>query len=413
MLQGAILFLAFFFFFSGCSTKMTVQSPSLPPFIEPLYFLDEYLSGIPLEEKITEKIGKVEVIEEKKEGEKFKKEEVSHLTPAPIPIEPAKIPLSLPDITISNLFLKQKRHLVATLTNIGTAPFPMENGELILHVDGRLEKRYELKSLSDRTLLQPQQSIVLPTPFFIFGKHEVEARLNTSPDLRELDKENNKFKKILEGLPIGPDIVIKDFDLTEDLELSIILSNAGEVDLRKGVIFRVQIHLNDRKISDFEHFISEELKAYSKNLYTLSPPYRVSIKGISKIKVSIAPKLRPDDIRMENNLLERRFIIFPFQIGAQGREQFSFFVPIFPLKDEEFSEKIKMEVRWEGADTPLKLSFGEPEKIKGFPDVFGKSPLKIELPFLTGEVQQERLWKISVTNPFESRVEGHLIIQHP
>jgi hypothetical protein len=30
---------------------------------------------------------------------------------------------------------------------------------------------------------------------------------------------------------------------------------------------------------------------------------------------------------MENNVLERRFIIFPFQIGGQGKEQFSFFVP--------------------------------------------------------------------------------------
>jgi len=393
---------------------MTVQPLSPPVSAEFIYYLDEYLSGIPLEEKITEKVEKAEVKEEgKKEEEKIKKEELSHLTPAPIPTEPAKEPLSLPDITISNLFLIQKRHLIATLTNIGTAPFPMESGGLILHVDGRFEKQYELKSLSDMALLQPQQSIVLSTPFSIFGKHEVEVRLNTSPDLRELDKKNNQFKKILEGLPIGPDIMIKDFDLTEDLELSIILSNAGEVDLRKGVIFRVQIHLNDRKISDFEHFISEELKAYSKNLYTLSPPYRVSLKGISKIKVSIAPKLRPDDIRMENNVLERRFIIFPFQIGAQGREQFSFFVPIFPLKDEAFSEKIKMEVRWEGADTSLKLSFGEPENVKDFPYVSGKSPLKIELPFFTGASQQERLWKISVTNPFESRVEGHLIIQHP
>jgi hypothetical protein len=396
---------------------MTVQPLSPLPSAELIDYMDEYLSGMPLEEKIAEKVEKVEKVEikkeERKEEEKIKKEEVSHLASVPITTEPAKEPLRLPDITVSNLFLIQKRNLATTLTNVGTAPFPMESGELSLLVDGRLEKRYELKNLSDKPLLQPQQSIVLLTHYPLFGKHEVEARVNTSLDLSELDKENNHLRKILEGLPIGPDVVIKDFDLTEDLELSIILSNAGEADLRKGVIFRVRIYLNDQKISDFEHFIPEELKAYSKNLYTLSPPYRVSLKGISKVKVSISPKLRPDDIRMENNVLERRFVIFPFQIGAQGREQFSFFTPFFPPKDEELSEKIKLEVRWEGSSTPLKLSFGESENVKGFPDVSGKSPLKIELPFSTGEGQQERLWKISVTNPYESRVEGHLIVQHP
>jgi hypothetical protein len=396
---------------------MKVQPLPPPPYIEPVYYLDEYLSGIPVEEKIPEKVEKAEIVEikeeEKKEEEKIKKEEVSHLSPVPLPTRPIVEPLALPDITVSNLFLKKKRNLVATLTNIGTAPFPMESGELSLYVDGRLEKRYDLKNLSDKTLLPPQQSIVLPTPFSIFGKHEVEARVNTSPDVKELDKENNLFKKLLEGLPMGPDIVINDFDLTEDMELSIILSNAGEADLRRGVIFRVQIFLNDRRISDFEHFIPEELKAYSKNLYTLAPPYRVGLKGVSKIKVSITPKLRPDDIRLENNIFERRFIIFPFQLGSQGREQFSFFVPFHPPKDEELSEKIKLEVRWEGMDTPLKLSFGESANVKDPPDVSGKSPLKVELPFSTGETPKERLWKISVTNPVESRVEGYLIIQHP
>lgn len=420
MARGAILFLAIFFFLSGCSTRMTVQFPS-PPFSEEfIYYLDEYLSGIPLEEKITDKLEKAELREEKKEEEtikkeeeKNKKEEVSHLAPIPIPPEPSKEPLSLPDITVSNLFLKQKRTLVAILTNIGTAPFPMESGELSLLVDGRLKQKFKLKSLSDETLLQPQQSIALTTPFSLFGRHEVEARVHTLLDARELNQENNQLKKVLEGLPIGPDIVIKDFDLTEDLELNIILSNEGEADLRKGVIFRVQIYLNDRKISDFEHFISEGLKAHSKNLYTLSPPYRVSVKGVSKVRVSIAPKLRPDDIRIENNILERRYIIFPFQIGAQGREQFSFFIPLFPLREGEPIEKLKLEMRWETSDTPLKISLGEMENAMAFQDISGKSPLKIELPFQKREAQQGRLWKISVTNPHESRVEGHLIIQHP
>ena len=410
MPKGAILFFAFLLFLSGCSTRMTVQPPSPLPSIEPLYYPDDFFSGIPVEEKVEEKVEKVE---KTKEEEKTPKQEVSHLAPVPAPAEPIKELFNLPDIVVSALFLKQKRSLVATLTNIGTAPFPMEGGGLSLYIDGRLEKYYKWRGLSDQTLLQPRESITLATPFSIYGRHEVEARVDTSAELRELDKENNELKKILEGLPIGPDIVIRDFDLTEDLELSIILSNTGEADLRKGAISRIRIYLNDRKVSDFDHFISEELQAHSGNFYTLSPPYRVSIKGISKVRVSVAPKLRPDDIRMENNILERRFIIFPFQIGAQGREQFSFFVPSIPLKDEEPSEKIKLEARWEGAGTPLKLSFGEWENAGDFPDVSGKSPIKIELPIPAGETQRERLWKISVTNPMESRVEGHLIIQHP
>src|SRR4030042_5441042 len=234
---------------------MTIQPTSPLPSVDPLYYPDEYFSGIPVKEKVEEK------------GEKAEKHEVSHLTPAPMSAEVPKGSLSLPDITVSNLFLKQKRRLFATLTNIGTAPFPMESGGLSLFVDGRLEKSYALKSLSDHGLLKPQESIILSTPFSLFGRHKVEAKVDTPVELRELDKENNQLKKILEGLPIGPDIVIKDFHLKEDLDLSIILSNNGEADLRKGVTFRIRIYLNDRKISDFEHFILEELKANSGNLY--------------------------------------------------------------------------------------------------------------------------------------------------
>ncbi len=410
MSKGAILFFAFFLFLSGCSTRMTVQPPSPLPSIEPLTYPDEYFSGIPVEEKVTEIVEKVE---RKEEEEKTKKHEVVHLTAVPMPAEPPKESLSLPDITVSHLFLKQKRGLIATLTNIGSAPFPMDSGSLSLFVDGRLEKSYALKSLSDQVLLQPQESISLSTPFTLFGRHEVEARVDTPVELRELDKENNQLKKILEGLPIGPDIVIRDFHLTEDLELSIMLSNTGEADLRKGVTFRVRIYLNDRKISDFDHFISEELKAHSGNLYLLSPPYRISIKGISRVRVSLTPKLRSDDIRLENNTLERRFIIFPFQIGAQGREQFSFFVPSPPWRGEEPSEKIKLEARWEGSGAPLKLSFGGSDDARNLPDVSGKSPLKVEWPMPAGETQRESHWRVSVTNPIENRVEGHLIIQHP
>ncbi|MBM4276834.1 MAG: hypothetical protein FJ130_02995 [Deltaproteobacteria bacterium] len=420
MSKGAILFLAFSLFLSGCSPRMTVQPASSLPSIEPLYHPDEYFSGIPVEEEvaeIAEKVQKkVEEGAEEKVEEKIEKEEkqvVSHLAAPPMPAEPPKETLSLPDITVANLFLKQKRRLFATLTNIGTAPFSMESGGLSLFVDGRLEKRYALNSLSDYGHLNPQESITLSTPFSLFGRHEVEVRVDTPVEQRELNKENNRLKKILEGLPIGPDIVIRDFDLTEDLELSIILSNNGEADLRKGVTFRIRIYLNDRKISDFEHFIFEDLKAHSGNLYTLSPPYRVSVKGISRVRVSLAPKLRSDDIRMENNILERKFIIFPFQIGAQGREQFSFFVSSPLLRGEESSEKIKMELRWEGSSAPLKFSFGGSEDGRPLLDISGMSPLKVEWPIPAGETQRESHWRVSVTNPIENRVEGHLIIQHP
>ncbi len=414
MAKLAILFFAFLLFLFGCSTKMAINPPSPPPSIDMIYFSDEYLSGIPIEEKMIEKVEKVEIKEEKKVEEKLEeKQEESRIPVASLTQERTREPLSLPDITVSDLFLKHKRNLVATLTNIGSAPFPMESGELSLFVDGRLQKRYSLKELSDQIFLQPQQSISITTPFKLSGRHAVEARVDTSMELRELDKENNQFRRILEGLPIGPDIVIRDFHLTEDLELSILLANTGEVDLRKGVILRVRIYLNDRKISDFDHFVAEELKAHSGNFYMLSPPYRVSIRGISKVRVTLTPKLRSDDVRIENNTMERRFIIFPFQIGPQGKEQFSFFVTSSPKRDEDHPEKIKFEARWEESDIPLKLSFGGPNDARNLPDISGKSPLKVEWSIPNSESQQESHWRVSVTNSIENRVVGHLIIQHP
>ncbi len=434
MQKRAILLFAFILFISGCSTRIAVQPPSLPSPIESPYYLDEYFSGLPLEEKKAEggETGKTEVRGEIKEEikeeakeetreekerikgeEEARKVEVSHLAPGPFPAEPPKESFNLPDIAVSHLFLKQKRKLFATLTNIGTAPFPMESGGLSLSVDGRLEKRYALKSLTEQGHLNPQESVTLPIPFSLFSRREVEVRVDIPEELKELNKENNFLKKVLEGFPVGPDIVIKDFDLTEDLELMIVLSNVGEADLRKGVTFRIRIHLNDRKISEFEHFISEEIKAYSKNRYILLPPYGVILRGISRVRVSVAPKLRSDDIRMENNVLERRIIIFPFQMGGQGKEQFSFFVPSLPLREEESPEKIKMEVRWEEAIHPLKFSFTGAEADKPLLDISGTSPVKVEWPILTGGPQRESHWRVSLINPSEKRVEGHLIIQHP
>lgn len=369
--------------------------------------MDDTLSEIPVEKS------------EGREVEKAEKGEVIQLTSIPSVLEAPREPLKplelleLPDIAVTHLFLHKKRRLVATLTNVGTRPFPMESGNIDLFVDGRFDKSYNLKELSNQPFIHPQESVNLTTPLTLYGRHEVEARVDTGTEMKEVTKENNQLKKILEGLPIGPDIAIKDLSLTEDMELNIILSNTGEVDLRKGVIFRCRIFMNDRKISEFDHFTSEVLKAHSASPYILEPPYRVTIKGIFRVKVSISPKLQSDDIRLENNILERRFIIFPFQIGARGKEEFSFSIPSPQPKHEEPLERMRVEVRWEGAGTPLNLSFMGSVGIKEFPNISGKSPLKVELPIAIEDAQRESLCRVSVTNPVGKRVEGHIIIQHP
>jgi hypothetical protein len=59
------------------------------------------------------------------------------------------------------------------------------------------------------------------------------------------------------------------------------------------------------------------------------------------------------------------------------------------------------------------LSFKGPEHIESVPTFSGKSPLKVEFPIHSEETRKERLWRISVINLIEKKVEGHLIIQHP
>lgn len=406
-----------------------VQPISPPTHEAPLSFLDEYLSASAPEEKSegsTEERGdkKIEEQEAKKEEEKKEekaklegeqvmiKEEVS-LAMIPKPPEPLPERLSLPDLAVKDLSLKKKRQLLATVANVGTIPFQMDHVVLNLSVDGRLEGRYPWELLSSKKELHPQESIHLSLPFSIIGRREVEIRVEPPAGRIELDRTNNQFKKILDGLPLGPDLTIKDFSLTEDLELMILLCNEGEIDLRKGVTLRVRIYLNDRKVSDFEHYVSEELRARSQTIYTLNPPYRIQLKGSSRVRVSLTPKLRQDDIFLENNALERRFIIFPFQLGGQGREQFSFIIARPSPKEENLSELVKMELRWEMATSPLQLSFRESEGMKDPLYFTGKSPLKVEWPLPPFEIQRESHWMVSVNNLFENRVEGHLIIQHP
>ncbi len=424
MPKGAILFLACFVFFIGCSTQKTVQPISSLTYEAPVYLVDEYLSGLPPEKRVDERSekggedqkGEEEERKEEKtkieEGKVTKEEKPSLPTPL-LPPEPLQERIGLYDLAVTDLYLKKKRQLVATLVNVGEVPFQMDGLVLNLFVDRRLEGRYLWETLSNKKELQPQESIHLSLPYSIIGQREVEIRVDPPGERIELNQENNQFKKSLEGFPLGPDIAVKDFSLTEDLELMILLCNEGEVDLRRGGTFRVRIYLNDRKISDFEHYVSEDLKAHSKTIYVLIPPYRIPLKGSSRVRVSLMPKLRQDDIFLENNALERRFIIFPFQLGGQGREQFSFLIPRPPSRREAMSESIKMELRWEKATAPLQLSFRESEGSKDPPYFTGKSPLKVEYPFPTFEPQGESIWMVSVTNLFDNRVEGHLIIQHP
>ena len=423
MLKGAICFFAFSIFLFGCTTKMT--HPPLPPppphpsATLPDIFLSEGESQLMERSEVGPDVDKKEKkVGEKESNDSFAKDlgkEVALLTPPPAPPR-SEIPEAsflLPDLTITNLFLNPKKRLAVTLANIGNSPLPMGLGNLKIFMDGKLKGSYRLDSLSDQPFLQPKENVTLTTSLTVRGRREVQAHIETSHEMRGLSKENNYLERVLEGLPIRPEVVIKDLDLTEDLELCIILSNEGEVDLRRGVTFRIRVFVNGLKISEFDHFTSEVLKANFGNRYTIDPPYRVGISGTSKVKVSISPKLPSDDIRLEKNILERTFIIFPLRMTPQEKQEFSFSVPYPRLKDDGQSEKVKAEVRWEGGSSSLMLSFKGPEHIKSVPTFSGKSPLKVEFPIHSEETRKERLWRISVINLIEKKVEGHLIIQHP
>jgi archaellum component FlaG (FlaF/FlaG flagellin family) len=319
----------------------------------------------------------------------------------------------LPDLTVTHLFLNPRRKLVVTIANIGDSPVPLLAGNLKILVDGSLKGSYTLGSLTDQSFLLAKRSLALTTPLTIIGRHEIDAHVTLPPEVKESNEENNRLVKILDGPPIGPDIVVSDLDLTEDLELVIILANGGELDLRKGVTVRIRIFVNGRKISDFEHFISEPLKARFGNQHLIEPPHRVTLAGISKVRVSISPKSASDDVRLENNVLERAFVIFPFKIGPQGGEEFSFSFYTTRPWGEGQTEKVKAEARWEGGASSLTLSFKKSGTIKGAPSLSGRSPLKVEFPISFEESHKENVWSIIVTNPLEKKVEGHLIIQHP
>jgi hypothetical protein len=264
-------------------------------------------------------------------------------------------------------FLNPQRKLAVTIANIGDSPLSLPGGNLKILVDGSLKGSYTLGSLSDQSVLPTTGSLTLITPLTIIGRHEIDAHVTLPPEAKESNEENNSLMKILDGPPIGPDIVVSDLDLTEDFELVILLANAGELDLRKGVTVRIRIFVNGRKISEFEHFVSEPLKAKFGNQHLIDPPNRVTLAGISKVKVFISPKSPSDDARLENNLLERAFVIFPFKIGPQGREEFSFSFYTTRPWGEGQTDRVKAEARWEGEASSLRLSFKKSELYWGPP----------------------------------------------
>jgi len=403
MKKRAITLFASSILLFGCSSKMIHPTPISQPPDEPPPSSYELAIPDPLwiEEK-AESIKRQEI-----EPVADSQEKMASTSGPPVP---SKL---FPDVTLTNLSLNPKGRLVVAFANIGDSPLPMGAGNLKIFIDGQLKGIYPLNTLSDQPFLQPKGDLTFTTPFTIVGRHDIDAHLDINPEAIESNQENNQLKKTLEGPPIGPDIVVKDLELTEDLELSVILSNAGEIDLRKGVTFHIRIFVNDWKVSEFDHFTSEALRANFGNSYAIDPPYRVGISGFSKVKISLSPRLPSDDIRLENNVLERTFIIFPFKIGPQAKEEFSFSIsPFRPLVDSQ-TGKVKIEMRWEGGGSPLTLSFSGTGQIKSFPAISGKGPLKVEFRITSEELQKGSLWRIMVANHIGKRVEGQLIIQHP
>lgn len=316
------------------------------------------------------------------------------------------------DLAITNLFLNQKK-LSVTLTNLKDSSIPLAEGSLKIAVDGTLKENYPLIGLSDQFSLPARGSLTLVTPLTLVGRHEVSAYVEFVNEERGSDKKGNGIRKILEGPPVGPDVVVKNLDLTEDLELMIILSNAGEVDLHKGAIFQIQIFVNGQKNSEFDHFISNVLRSNFGNRYAVTPPYRVGIIGISNVKVSISPEFPSDDICSENNSFEKTFIIFPFKIAPKDGEEFTFSIsPPSGLRKDR-AEKLKAEARWEGAGTTLMISFKLPGGAKEGVTLSGRSPLKAEIPITFEEIQKEEACSVLLTNPAGKKIGGYLIIQPP
>jgi hypothetical protein len=449
MFKGVILFFTLSILFLGCTSKTISPLPSPPPPPPKEMPSEPPLKDTPQVEKEIEQKEISEVIPDDGQKEKLGEEEkpvakkipeeadaedftkgltkdeaidvtkdVVQLPPPPelpteLPIVEAPEEPPLPDLAITGLLLNSKKRVLVTMSNIGNSPLPMELGNLKIFVEGKIKESCRLDRLFDQSFLQPNENMTFTSFFTLRGRREVQAYVETSQEMRELNIENNHLESVLEGLPNGPDIIVQDLDLSEDFNLYMILSNAGEVDLRKGVPFRIRVFVNGLKTSDFDHYIPGGLKANFGNCYTIDPPHRIGIVGTAKVKVSISPKLHSDDVYLGNNTLERTFAIFPFQMIPQGIQEFSFFVPSPPVKEDVQTEKIKAEVRWEGEESSFLISFHGKEQVNSFQPILEHSPLKVEFPIHLEGVKSESQWKVSVANLMEKKVEGCLIVQHP
>jgi hypothetical protein len=200
--------------------------------------------------------------------------------------------------------------------------------------------------------------------------------------------------------------------LSDDFELSFVLSNVGELELRKGTTLGIRVFVNGQKVSEFDHFISEPVRPYSGSDYVIDPPYRIRLSANSRVRVAIYPKQSKDDMQLVNNSLERNFALFPFRIESQASQEFSLDLshPGFRGSREE---KIRAEIRWDGGEAPLRLALTKGSRPRKIPPVQGKSPLRIEVPIKGEEIRKGRAWRFSVGNLTEKPAEGYLIIQSP
>ena len=319
-----------------------------------------------------------------------------------------------PDVILTDLSLNAKRELTVRLFNRGNAPFLFAEGTIRVFVDNVLKGSYPLEGLVQGCSLSPGAEAAFAVSVTIVGRREVYAHLEFSHGhgTDEGSPEDRSLKKILESPPIGPDIVVKDLVLTEDLELSIVLSNSGERRLRAGTALRIRVLLNGRRVSEFDHLITEPLRPNFGSRYIVEPPYHISIGGSVRVKVTIWPKQAGDDIRPDNNTLEKDFLIFPFQIDAQASQEFPFFPPSLSAEGSFQDQNIRTEVRWDGGGAPLRLRLKREGNLKELAQVTGKSPL--ELRFSAGEEDSAgKAWRFLVTNLTEKKVQGHLIVQSP
>ena len=225
----------------------------------------------------------------------------------------------MPDLVITEIFINPQKKLAVTVTNAGGSFLFLGTGNLKIYVDGTLQESYALHSLSGQPVLSEKESLTFNTPFTFSGKHEIDVQIGFAESVKEISTENNSLKKKLEGPAPEPNIVVKDLDLTEEMDLVIILSNGGEADLQKEVTYQFQIVVNKKKVSEFEHFIPEELKANFGNDYVITPPSRVEISGVSRVKVSIRPvssnreippnpifsKIHSSSFRLKSNIRKR------------------------------------------------------------------------------------------------------------